>query len=112
MESANSTQQTISVAESMLHWYQSPTNDLETLKNLMPQQVAAEVYCVRGVNFARVFQTYLESPEFGAIQQIFSSKHAVQPARVSAGIHSSPSEKPFQAKEHIQRDLRIRESPM
>ena len=71
MDSGNRTQQTISVAESLLHWYQSPTNDLEALKNLMPQQVAAEVYCVRGVNFARFFQTYLESPEFGAIQQEF-----------------------------------------
>jgi AraC family transcriptional regulator of arabinose operon len=71
VDSGDRTQQTISVAESLLHWYQSPTNDLDTLKNLMPQQVAAEVYCVRGVNFARFFQTYLESPEFGAIQQEF-----------------------------------------
>ena len=37
MDSGNGTQQTISVAESLLHWYQSPTNDLDTLKNLMPQ---------------------------------------------------------------------------
>ena len=71
MDSGNRTQQTIPVAESLLHWYQSPINDLEALKSLMPQQVAAEVYCVRGVNFARFFQTYLESPEFGAIQQEF-----------------------------------------
>ena len=56
MDSGNGTQQTISVAESLLQWYQTPTNDLETLKNLMPQQVAAEVYCVRGVNFARFFR--------------------------------------------------------
>ena len=56
MDSGNGTQQTISVAESLLHWYQSPTNDLDTLKNLMPQQLAAEVYCVRGVNFALFFK--------------------------------------------------------
>jgi hypothetical protein len=60
VDSRNGTQQTISVAESLLHWYQSSTNDLETLKNVMPQQVAAEVYCVRGVNFARFFQAYVE----------------------------------------------------
>ena len=69
MSSGHIAQQTISVAESLLRWYQSPTDDLPTLNTLMPQQLAADVYCVRGVNFARFFQNYLKSPQFESIRQ-------------------------------------------
>lgn len=71
MDSGNRTQQTISVAESLLHWYQSPTNDLEALKNLMPQQVAAGVYCVRGVNFARFFKPISSHLSLGLFSRNF-----------------------------------------
>jgi hypothetical protein len=69
VSSGHIAQQTISVAESLLRWYQSPTDDLPTLNTLMPQQLAADVYCVRGVNFARFFQNYLKSPQFESIRQ-------------------------------------------